>query len=190
MIGVLQGKPIISSDPAVIIMTGGVGYQVYITSKLKEKLAKKNEVFLNIYTHVREENLDLYGFEDREEMTLFKMLLSVSGVGPRTALNVLNEGVEKIKKAVISADTGFFTLIPRLGKKNAQKIIIELKGKLGSLEEINLSDDSIESNNEVVLALVGMGFVKNEILKALRKSPEEIVTVEDKIRYCLKLLAK
>lgn len=190
MIGGLKGEPIISSDNSIILMVGGVGYQVCIPPSLKEKVRKEKEIFLFIHTHVREDLLELYGFLKKEELYLFKLLLGVSGIGPKTALAIVDQGIENVQKAVVKADISFFTLIPRLGKKNAQKIIIELKPKLGDLEELDLSGEVEGETTQVIEALKSMGFSPKEVYAVLKKSPENIETVEDKIRYALKSLGR
>lgn len=190
MIGGLKGEPIISSDNSIILMVGGVGYQVCIPPSLKEKVRKEKEVFLFIHTHVREDLLELYGFLKKEELYLFKLLLGVSGIGPKTALAIVDQGIGNVQKAVVKADISFFTLIPRLGKKNAQKIIIELKPKLGDLEELDLSGEVEGETSQVIEALKSMGFSQKEAYVVLRKLPKKLKNVEEKIRFALKSLGR
>ena len=143
------------------------------------------EVELYIYTHVREDVLDLYGFSQKDELELFQLLLNVSGVGPKSALIIIDRGVVAVRQAIVSTDVSFFTSIPRIGKKNAQKIILELKGKLGSLAELDLEDIGGQTQ-EVIEALQTVGFSKSEALEAVRNLPGDVETIEDKIRYALK----
>lgn len=189
MINALQGKPLIDSSGSITVMVNGVGYEVYIPPSLKEKIRDKKEIFLFVHTHVRDDLLELYGFAKKEELNLFRLLLQVSGVGPKTALSIVDLGLEEVQKAVVNADTSFFTLIPRLGKKNAQKIIIELKPKLGDLEELDLSGERESETGELIEALKTMGFSSKEAYKSVRKLPKKLKIVEDKIRYALKNLA-
>ncbi|MBI1869441.1 hypothetical protein HYS11_00535, partial [Candidatus Gottesmanbacteria bacterium] len=108
---------------------------------------------------------------------------------PRTALAIMGQEVEAIKKAVVTGDTEFFAQVPRLGKKNAQKIIIELRPKLGSIGEFDLSGQSGETK-DVIDALLVMGFAKREIIEALAKIPKDKTGAEDKIREVLRVLGK
>ena len=165
MIGALNGTVHTIKKNPVLFFAGDVGYAVSITDTLAKKLIPGKKTFLYIHTHVREDALDLFGFSSEEELALFELLLTVSGVGPKTALLVLNGGEEAIKHAVQTGNVDFFTSIPRLGKKNAQKIIIELKNKLGSIGELDLRDDHSEETEEMVDALVSMGFEKFRALK-------------------------
>src|SRR3989344_9038291 len=127
MISLLKGQLHHKNSDSLTILVGGVGYLVAVTPSTLAKISLEETLELNIYTHVREDALDLYGFTNAEELKMFKSLIGVSGIGPKTALLVIDRGVEQVKLAIIKADENFFTLVPRLGKKNAQKIIIELK---------------------------------------------------------------
>jgi Holliday junction DNA helicase RuvA len=190
MIGYISGKVKFKYTDAVVVDVGGVGYQIYVPASTLSKLSLNQNAELFIHTHVREENLDLYGFRTQEELALFKLLLSVSGIGPRTALLVVDKGTEQVKQAIVKADTGFFTLIPRLGTKNAQKIIIELKSKLGGLGELDLSSIQDSETTEAIEALINMGYTRQEAIQAMRNIPTSVTTTEEKIRYALKSSVK
>ncbi|MEK9143445.1 MAG: Holliday junction branch migration protein RuvA [Patescibacteria group bacterium] len=189
MIGALRGVVDTLASP-IIVMVGGVGYRVFVPDHLMGDLKPGAPIMLYIHTHVREDALDLYGFLSQEELSLFLLLISVSGIGPRTALAVIDRGATLIRRAIATADVSFFTTIPRLGKKNAQKIIIELKTKLGSLEELDLSTDDHGQTRDVLEALESMGFGKTEAIEAIKQIKSSDVTVEDKIRLALKYLSK
>jgi Holliday junction DNA helicase RuvA len=167
---------------------GGVGYRVYANTKLIEKIKPEEEVRIFIHTHVKEDIFDLYGFYSREELSLFELLIEVSGVGPKTALSLLEQGVSEIKEAIVSSDVDFFLGIPRIGKKNAQRIIIDLKSKIGSLVELDLTGEESGKTHDVIEALTSMGFKKFEVQEVLRKLPKEVETTEDRIREALKRL--
>ncbi len=189
MIGFLTGTIKSKSTEQIILLVGGVGYLVtLVPSKLNSlKLSQTLELF--IYPHIREDSFDLYGFSTSEELELFKLVLTVSGIGPKTALLVIDRSVEQVELAIKNADADFFTLIPRLGRKNAQKIIIELKNKLGGLKELNLSQESEESN-QAIEALRSMGYSRQEALKAIQQVPLTEQTLEQKIGYALRQLGK
>ena len=190
MIGYLNGEIVALDDQNIVIDVGGVGYNV-ITSKdvfAKAEISSKLELF--IYTHVREDLIQLYGFLDILELKLFRSLISVSGVGPKTAMSIFSVGSRGfIIEAIIKGDVSFFTSVPRLGKKNAQKIIIELKSKFGEAGELDLSLDTKE-NNEIISALTGFGFSRKEALDAIKLIRGEGKTVEERIRLALKEMGK
>lgn len=189
MIGSLKGFTQVFNTNAVLLTVGGVGYKVFVNAKLLEFVVKEEEeIFLYIHTNVKEDALDLYGFRTREELALFELLIEVSGIGPKTALVILDRTEEEIKQAIISSDVDFFTNIPRIGKKNAQRIIIDLKSKLGSLTELDLSGKTGGQTQEVIEALAAMGFRRFEVVEVLSQLPKELVTTEDKVREALKRL--
>ena len=191
MIGYLKGKIEFIDGQYIILDINGVGYRVLVPSKIFLNAKINEELKLFIYTHVREDTLDLFGFADLSDLKLFQQLISVSGVGPKTALSIFSFGErDSIIKAVIEGDVSFFTAVPRLGRKNAQKIIIELKSKLGSIEELDLTDDGIKSKDEVLAALKSFGFSSQESLEALRAVGKNAKTTEEKIRLSLKYLGK
>ena len=160
MIAALQGTIFASIQNPLTLMTGGVGYAVHVPEKILTHVGIGDTIILYTHTYVREDAIELYGFETREELFLFQLLLAVSGIGPRTSLLVVNRGVNETEHAISVADVDFFTDIPRLGKKNAQKIIIELKSKLGSIRDLDLQSDNDGETKQVSDALTGMGFAK------------------------------
>lgn len=185
MIGALEGKPIVLSD-STIIMTGGVGYRVSVPANFRSMLSTKESVFLFVHTVVKEDDIQLYGFSTEKDLSMFRMLLDVSGVGPKTALAIVDFGVNGIVHAIVQADVSFFTQIPKVGKKVAQKIIIELKNKIGSVAELDLSDTGGETQ-DIIESLIHMGYSPAESRELVRRIPEDIVLIEEKIRYVLKL---
>ncbi len=188
MIGALSGKILSPNTTPTIIMVGGVGYAVSLTTRHAASLNTDQEVFVRVHTVVKDDAIDLYGFATDEDMKLFTILLSVSGIGPKTALSIVNQTVGKVLTAVRKGDVDFFTTIPRLGKKNAQKIIIELKPKIGDMTTLDLSDD-IPIHEEVTDALIAMGFRKPEILQAM-KQVDPTLPSEVALRQTLKILGK
>lgn len=179
MIGFLKGEIKYTYPDSIVILVNDVGYKVYVTKLFP--VGSLVELF--IHTHVREDALTLYGFATASDLQMFEWLLDVSGIGPKTALLCLAQGSAQIAKAIATADVSFFTQIPRLGKKNAQKIIIELKNKMGGVTDLNLSDD--ESTLEAILALQSMGYSQAEAQKAV-SVVEPAESVEETIRKVLK----
>ena len=189
MIALLIGTIALRNDPYLIINVHGVGYKVLATSEVLAKAVLGQEITVHTYTHVREDMLDLYGFSKPADLWLFELLISVSGVGPKTAVGVFSQGTgSEIVNAIATSNVDFFTAVPRLGKKNAQKLIIELKSKVGSTEDLDLSGDG-EKNNEIIEALKAFGFTSKEAGEAIR-SLSGTGTTEEKIKMALKYLGK
>lgn len=190
MIGALKGTVFSKSQNSVILFAGSVGYNVFVTNKFLEEIKTDKEVFLFIHSHIRDDAFDLFGFSTRQELSLFTLLLTVSGIGPKTALTVIDKEVENIEQAIRTSDVDFFVTVPRLGRKNAQKIIIELKQKLGSIVDLDLSGRDASETKELMDALSSMGFAKPEVLRSIKTLPPQMKLLEEKIRHCLKQLGK
>ncbi len=190
MIGALTGNVFSKTKNSILLMVGGVGYAVSVPERTAGALTVGKKYTLYTHTRVNDEAITLYGMPTPAELALFELLLTVSGIGPRTALAVVNRGEEPVRRAVVESDVSFFTTIPRLGTKNAQKIIIELKSKLGSIRELDLSDESIGETKQVLEALLSMGFERKEAVRVFQKLDEKDVTLADKIRHALQLLGK
>jgi len=184
MIAKLTGKPEILDNQSIILDVNNVGYKIFFNPKPNQPLPST----LFIHTHVKDDALDLYGFITKDELQLFKLLISVSGIGPKTGINVMDKGVEAITQAVSKGDVDFFTTVPRLGRKNAQKIIIELKSKLGGLKDLDLTSDTSETK-DAITALISLGFSRSEAREALNQVFDQ-PTLEAKISQAIKLLGK
>lgn len=187
MISLLIGKPLFFGNTCVILCHG-VGYGVMIGDRTASVIKKQSETTLYIHTHVREDALDLFGFTSPEDKSMFEMLLTVSGVGPKTALHIADASPSQIRKAVEQADISFFTSFSRVGKKLAQKIIIELKTKIGSLIDIDLMDGSAQLK-DVREALQSLGYDERDIAKALRAVPVDALPLQVAIKECMKVLS-
>lgn len=188
MIAYLVGKPLFQENNLVILVNG-VGYEVKVSQKTQTKISDTPKIELFIYTHVKEDAFQLYGFEQLKEKELFIKLISVSGVGPKTAINMFDKGAESLIKAVQNADVTFFKSFPRIGKKLAQKIIIELKSKLGSLRELNLGPVS-QKQQDVLEALAELGFSDDDITQIANKLNFDQLTVEQAIKQAMKLMTR
>ena len=191
MIGSLKGTVELLDNPYTIINVGGVGYRVLLYNSLFSEIKLNDQIKLYTYTHVKEDALDLFGFLSLEDLKLFENLISVSGVGPKTASGLFSHGSRnEIVEAIIKGNVDFFTNVPRLGKKNAQKIIIELKNKMGSFEDLDLSEEGQKINSEVIAALKGFGFSTREAIEASKGIKDQGETITDKIKLALKQLGK
>lgn len=182
MIGFLSGIVKSLKNGQIIIDVNGVGYQVNIGSL--RGLSSQEKIELYVHTHVREDAITLYGFKDESSLDLFEKLLAVSGIGPKSALSIVTSGpVESIKSAIENTNLNFFTSIPGIGKKGAQKIIIELKSKIG--REVDFKD--LEGNTDLKEALVQLGFKNNEII-AVVPSIDISLPLNNQIKQALQLL--
>lgn len=191
MIAALKGIVEFRHDPHLIVDVNGVGYKVYGTQSILAKAVAGEPIKLYTYTHVRDDLLELYGFAEYEDLRLFEYLISVSGIGPKTAIGIFSIGSRSdIVRAIINGDVAFFTAVPRLGKKNAQKLIIELKSKLGSTEDLDITSAAGIESDDVVVALKGFGFSSAEAYVALHSIKAEGLSTSEKIRLALKHLGK
>lgn len=191
MIGFVKGIIDSFDRPFVIIDVSGVGYRILVSDNVFSKLTENQKIKLYTFTYVREDELALFGFLEQEDLKLFDSLLTVSGVGPKTAMSIFSAGTrDQILEAIVKADVSFFSSVPRLGSKNAQKIIIELKNKLGGVGSLDLSGKDSLQNNEVIQALRTFGFSQTEAQRALREIKEKDLTTEEKIRKALKVLGR
>jgi len=173
MIGLLRGALVEKRPGQVIVDAGGVGYDVHIPLSTFASLgALRAEVTLLVYTHVREDQISLYGFLTAREKHLFEMLLSVSGVGPSLALKILSGmSVEEIVPAVRRGDVAGLTRIPGVGRKTAERVIVELRDKLAAAEIVAAEPRAPRSQIEEDLfsALVNLGYDRRETERALEK---------------------
>ncbi len=188
MIAQLTGTIIYNASNPVVVDIHGVGYGVFMPTSIAAKLVLGSTTTIFTHTHVREDALQLFGFLTLEEQRLFELLVTVSGVGPKTALTVMDRGAKAVQKAIISHDVSFFTAVPRLGTKNAQKIIIELKNKLGSTTDFDLSSDTSETTS-LIDALKSMGFETKDIRDVIGRLPPD-ASIEEKIKQAIRILGK
>lgn len=192
MIGTLKGTIEYREDPFLIVDVHGVGYKVLVSTSVLAKISGVGtDIKLFTHTHVREDLLELYGFTEPQDLKLFEYLISVSGVGCRTALGIFSVGSRNaIIQAISEGDVSFFTSVPRLGKKNGQKIIIELKNKLGAGGDLDLSDAAGADQGELLSALKAFGYSAAESQEAVRALNGKGETVEEKVMLALKYLGK
>lgn len=186
MIGILRGRLLKKSPERIIIDVGGVGYIVHIPLSTFEKLRNMDsEVLLYTHTVLKEDSLFLYGFLSEDEKDIFLSLLNVNGIGPKTALNLLSYlEPEELKIAIKEEDLKKLTKIPGLGKKTAQRLLLELRDKLP--DKMKKEDPLL---SDTVSALVNLGYQKS----AAKEAVEDVMkkgykTFEDIIKEALKLL--
>lgn len=192
MIASLQGILEFRNDPYLIVSTGGVGYKVLASYEVLMSAGEAGSALkIFTYTHVKEDALELYGFSHYKDLSLFELLIGVSGIGPKTAISVFSiGGSNDITQAIIMGNVDFFKNVPRLGRKNAQKIIIDLKGKLGSATDIDLTENDILGSSEIIVALKNFGFSEAEAREALRQTQGKGDTPQEKVKHALRYLGK
>lgn len=192
MIAYLKGNVLKKIEKGIILDTGNVGYLVHPPAALLESLKESQAVELFIYSNIREDAFDLYGFENYNQLTFFKTLLSVSGIGPKTGLEIMNGDVQKIKLAILNEDHNYIKKVPGIGEKTAKRMILELKSKI-EMEDIsglgnssNKSSSSSEPHPDATEALLRLGYQRQQVTKTLRSMPTEIIEAEEVITYFLK----
>ncbi len=196
MISRLTGK-IAYIDPKYIVLdVKGVGYKVFTTVDIMNRLGKeKEETTLWTYLAVRETALDLYGFMTLSDLNFFELLITISGIGPKTALGILNSAsVQTLQTAVQTNDTSHLTKISGIGKKVAEKIVMELRDKVDkfthSEESKTAMREAQRNDNDALEALKSLGYSQNEARDALKELPKEITKTNEKVREALKILGK
>jgi len=188
MISHLSGLVIYKDGRSIVVETGGIGYKVFVTGKTLD--GAKDGKNISLWTHfaVREDAQTLYGFINKEDLDLFELLVSaVSGVGPKSALNILNvSSAQALRRAVSSGDTAHLTRVSGIGKKLADKIILELKGKLEG-EDGGLAP---KDEADALEALKSLGFGHAEAREALEKIDNKISDTGERVKKALKILGK
>jgi len=194
MISSLKGKISRIGNNFVEIEVHDVGYLVWCGQNFLKRRNVDEELKIYTYQSVSENDVSLFGFETIDEVNLFKMLISVSGIGPKTAAQIMSSsaeatdgrGSESIIKAIGEADVKFFEKVKGIGKKGAQRIIVDLKSKIGGIGELDLTqDDEKIMDDDLSLSLKQLGFDRKEIEKVIAKLPKELETIEDKLSWCL-----
>ena len=188
MIGHLRGKTIQTEEKYLIFEVNDVGYKISTTPATRLQLNQKEEVAIWTHLVVREDVLDLYGFITKEELNLFELLLGVSGVGPKSALGVLSlASPDTLAQAISTNDTDYLTKVSGIGRKLAEKIVLELKNKIPHLEYVG-ANQNMRQDTDTMLALQTMGYTEREVREVLKKLPTEITDTGEKIKFALKNL--
>ena len=198
MIVYVKGNLDTKTNTFVVIDVQGIGYRVFMPAKSIEKLGEVGEnVKVYTYYYVREDNISLYGFLSNEELRMFELLISVSGVGAKSAITMLSEiSPSSFALAVISDDISKLVKIPGVGKKTAARIILELKDKLKTEtaieanEEVNVQIEKDNNSNEAIAALQVLGYTRKEIEKVFEKIDTKNLELEEIIKMALKYLAR
>lgn len=201
MIGYIKGQVADKGDGFVIVDNGGMGYEIYVSSTTITQIGNNTFVQLYTYLNVREDGLLLYGFYTKEEKNMFLKLITISGVGPKAALSILS-GIElnKLMVAIINADIKTLSKVKGIGKKTAERIVLELKESLDSAAEAAIdaaidgfaaeqSKDELDKDSlDAIYALRGLGFTQNEAVKAVKTARPKARDLQELIALSLRSL--
>src|SRR3954467_12910001 len=189
MIAQLRGKAVGSTPDGLVLDVGGVGYLLAATPTAVRKADGGKEVVVDTYLHVREDTMQLYGFADRAERELFIQLLTVNGVGPKVALAIVSGSpAEVLRSAIVREDTARFQAIPGIGKKTAERIVLELKEKIGAGVLELMSTPAGDSHVIARDALVELGYTVIDAERALADT-DPALSAEERVRLALKRAA-
>ncbi len=191
MITHIRGTVIDKEERAAVIDVHGLGYKVFATVTTIDSLKEGKEAALWTHLAVREDAQTLYGFPTKDELHFFELLISsVSGIGPKTALGILNvSSVSNIRKAVSTGDTSHLTKVSGIGKKMAEKIVLELKGKFGA-ESTDGAGISLRDEVDALEALKALGYKHNDAREALKEIDPTITDTGERVKRALKMLGK
>ena len=188
MISQLNGTISYKGANYAVVSAFGVGYKVNLPLETLAKLKDGNEIKLWTYLAVREDSLNLYGFETKQELDFFELLIGVPGIGPKSAMGILSvAGIETLTNAIISRDTSYLTKISGVGKKSAEKIVLELKDKIKMADGDQIT--MIKEEIDAVEALRSLGYSTREASEALRSVGKNTTDVSNKIKEALKYLS-
>ncbi|MCR4279294.1 MAG: Holliday junction branch migration protein RuvA [Candidatus Zambryskibacteria bacterium] len=191
MISALSGTVLHKDLHSLVVDVGGVGYKVSVTTETALEAMPSSPIFLWTHLAVRETSLDLYGFLGKESLEVFELLITISGIGPKSALGILNVATPSmLRQAVASGETSYLTRVSGIGKKNAEKIVLELKDKLKVTEvDTSTSSAQVRDEGDALEALVSLGYSERDAREALKRVPKEVEGAAEKVKHSLKTLS-
>lgn len=192
MIASVEGRVLARGKDHLIVGLGGLGVKVFVPAPLLAQAQPGEPVFLHTYLHVREQELTLFGFGEAQELALFEALLGVPGVGPRSAMALLSAmAVDALRLAISQEQPGVLARVPGIGRKTAEKIVLELKDKVAVAEGIPAELAALtEADAEVIDALTALGYSIVEAQRAVQALPRDVTSVEDRLRLALASFGK
>lgn len=187
MIAYLEGEVLFRGSKFILINVHGIGYRIFTSLETLRTLGQKGaRVVLHTHLYVRENAMELYGFNTMSELEFFELLIGISGIGPKSAIGVLSVApLDSLKRAIAGGDTAYLTKVSGIGRRIAEKIIIELKDKLAGSAGVGASDES-----DALDALVSLGYTVREARDALRSIQDPAASLDQKIKKALKLLGR
>jgi Holliday junction DNA helicase RuvA len=183
MIAYLSGKVLEKRLDSIVLNVSGVGYFVFVTNKVVQKAAEGEDLSIHTYLAVRETALDLYGFEDSAEKEMFELLLTISGIGPKSAMSIMSSSpVETLVDGIQSGDAAYLAKMSGIGKKSAEKIVLGLKDKIGSTNfaEAGKEGGAANESGTAIDALVALGYSERESREVIQKTIKTLDSAEDK----------
>ncbi|HEY4497784.1 MAG TPA: Holliday junction branch migration protein RuvA [Candidatus Paceibacterota bacterium] len=189
MINFLEGEIVFKGERFVVLKDGGVGYKVFlpVVALTQARIGERTKLWTHL--HVREDAMELYGFLHYAELEFFELLIGISGIGPRSALGVLALApVDTLKRAIAAGDTSYLTKVSGIGRKTAEKIVLELKEKLGFGKMSLGGTEDLQHDADVLEALVALGYTATQARDALGKLKPTIQGREARLKEALKLL--
>jgi len=189
MIAKIKGIIEYIRDSYVVVDVNGVGYKVFVTPYILGKVAGSQKVNFFIHTYVREDILALYGFLTLEDLEMFELLISISGIGPKAAMGILTiADVKTIRTAILNEDPSVLTKVSGVGKKTAERVILELRNKIEGLS--GQEKDEVMADSDALEALTSMGYSVSESREALKMVSVEIKDVGERVKLALRNLGK
>ncbi len=190
MIASLQGTVRHKDLNSVVVDVQGVGYRVIIPTEVALEALPSQPIFLWTHLAVRETSLELFGFPEWEMLETFELLITIPGIGPKTALGILNvASPATLRQAVASGETSYLTRVSGIGKKNAEKIVLELKNKL-VMKEGEMPHADARSEGDAMEALISLGYSERDTREALKKVPKGVKNVSDRVKQALRVLSE
>lgn len=190
MISFLKGPVIETGNRYAVLNLNGIGYKVYVTDDTLHSIKVGTETALWTHLAVREDALDLYGFTSQKEKSCFELLISVSGIGPKSALNILSlVSVDTLTSSIRSGSVAHLVKVSGIGKKTAEKIVLELKDKLGGIDTGAEMTAGMSSDMDAIEALRALGYDADEAREALKKIDSSISDTGKKVKAALKMLS-
>lgn len=191
MIRRLQGELLAKGENHILLGVGGIGFRVYVPVPTVDEVGSPGaRIILYTHLHVREKELSLYGCLNEDEIEVFELLLGVSGIGPKVAMNVLSfASPDALRLAISQGDAAALTCIPGVGRRTAEQLILNLKHKLAIPGEIHSAYPLSQEDTEVIAALTTLGYSVSEAREALRSLPKENLPVEERVRLALRYFA-
>ncbi|MBX4200122.1 Holliday junction branch migration protein RuvA [Candidatus Parcubacteria bacterium] len=189
MISTISGTVRHKDLHVVVVDVNGVGYKIFCTTDTALDALPGESILLWTYLSVRENALDLFGFLDKETLDTFELLIGISGIGPKTALGILNvASPSMLRQAVATEDTSYLTKVSGIGRKNAEKIVLELKDKLVTTSAD--IDKSMKGAGDVMEALLSLGYDERDVREVIKKIPKEAESAAERVKAALKLLSQ
>ena len=189
MIAKIKGKIEYRKDRFVVVDVHGVGYKVHLTAYTMGKVAGVEDVDFFIHTVIREDAMDLYGFLSMEELDMFELLISISGIGPKAGLGILSIATPKtIRTAILNEDSSILTKVSGVGKKTAERVILELRNKVADLTDVE--KENTVSDSDAIEALITMGYSVTEARDALKLVSADIKDIGQRVGLALKSLGR